>query len=518
MLAPLLLACSGGETTSTPDPTDVASTDAPADTAHSGDSSTPDSCSVVPMKPSVAVTTGPLVPTDRLLTVTLDVAATVAALCTADDDPAEQHLVESSSAATTHELRFAGLLPDTTYTCRVAATCPVAESGPIEVSFDTGPSPHFPRLQVTVEDPKLGMKGWWTVLPYLPRGCAETPRYLVMYDGEGRARWWYRLPRNLWIDVEALIHPEDNLLVWGGGTSNAGRPHGVDLWKGDAFVADFEGWADHVFTHDGKRLPDGRLLMLDERMMGVGPMAYKGFGIMVLDPGGPGITIDLDSQRYVDEGWLENPLVFNDPYHANWVDLVDDVIYLSLCNDHSLMSFDAATGDVRWKVEAGAGWTVLDADGNVLGDDALPQCTHGNEVLGPDDLLVYDNGQERHYSRVGRWKIDGPNKTATMLSSWTEPGWYEHVLGDVDLMGDRLLITKSQSACTELPDHTMSIVEVDQASGKVASRITFPDPFDTSYRSERYDGCALMASLKACPALAERADALASILGQPSAR
>ena len=56
------------------------------------------------------------------------------------------------------------------------------------------------------------------------------------------------------------------------------------------------------------------------------------------------------------------------------------------------------------------------------------------------------------------------------------------------------------------------MLEVDRATGAVASRTTLPDG---GYRAERYDGCALFDSVRACPALAARDAALRPLLAPP---
>ena len=96
--------------------------------------------------------------------------------------------------------------------------------------------------------------------------------------------------------------------------------------------------------------------------------------------------------------------------------------------------------------------------------------------------------------------------TAQRLWLWTESGWYEPYFGDVDpLPGDRALIMKATMFGPS------EIVEVDRATGSVASRLTFADG-GFAYRADRYDGCALFDSVRHCPALAERHAQVAPLL------
>lgn len=459
---------------------------------------------------------------DAQISLHLTEEAAVAVLCTSDEDPADQHLVESGVASRTHSLRVQGLRPEEPYTCRAAPTCPVMGDYPIELSFTTGAPPSLPRLEVTV-DPALGMTGYWTLLPYEGGGGCGGTSHLAIYDADGVPRWWYRLPQGAFVDVEALWHPEDRTIVWGGGWLREGAARVVDLWEGDTYVT--PSWPRSVYHHDAKRLPDGRILTLEEADDRWGPYyEWTGFAIRAHDPATGTLSLDVHSQRYVDEGWLRfagGAWWDTDPYHANWMDLYEDpvegdVLYVSLCNDRSILALDAATGDVRWKLDAFGGWTALDPTGAPAPERfALPQCAHGLEVLGRDVLLVYDNGADRSFSQVTELHVDAAAREVRVGWQWWEPGWHEGSLGDVDDLGNgRVLVTMGHPECwSESPGDRSAVVEVDRATGRVASRLELPDPDGVLYRAERYDGCALFSSVEACPALGDRARELGAWVG-----
>jgi hypothetical protein len=466
---------------------------------------------------SVEVEDGPT-EVDRVLVVELGEAAPVAARCTSGDDPQERHLVESAGAGTRHELRFQGLAADTVYECEVSAL-PSGRAAVVELTTGA-PRVEFPRLEVE-RDAALEMTGDYTLTQWIDGACNwETGGWLVIFDADGAPRWWYRLNPGVWVDVESLYDPADGTILWGGGDDHEyGAPTVVDLWDGDVERVRFPGWENTRFTHDAKRLPDGTVLMLDNRNITDGETQWKGFGVGRYDLDADERIYDLGSQRYFDEGVLGPPRGDHDPYHVNWVDWVagpdDDRIYLSLCSDWSILSLDADSGDVRWKLARGEGWTVVDAAGQDLGEGALPQCQHGNELVGDDHLLVYDNGQSRDHSQVVEWRIDAAAHRAVRTWSWTEPGWHEGTLGDVDdLGGGRVLVTQAHPECwTDTPGDRSAIVEVDRASGRVAHRLTFPRTQDTNYRAQRIDGCDLFSDVRTCPARAERERELARQLG-----
>ena len=286
----------------------------------------------------------------------------------------------------------------------------------------------------------------------------------------------------------------------------------VDLWNQELYAFAPLGWEQDRFHHDAKRLDDGRLITLEAQLNtdGVGGV-WDGFGIKVHDPTTGVVELDIHSQRYVDEGVLDTAGGFDfNPYHANWMDLKDDgaggsTLYVSLCFDQTILALDGVSGDVKWHLGTGKGWTVQDASGAALTEDALPQCQHGLEVLSPNHLLVYDNGQDRDSSQAQEWTIDPVSKTATREWMWTEAGWSEPFLGDIDLLdGDRVFLTMATFFGNS------ELVEVDRATGGVASRMELLGGY--TYRAERYLGCDLFHDIDACEDLATRHEAVASLL------
>jgi len=458
----VLLACSGdGDEGKADVPADTdadadvdADTDADADadtdldTGATGDTALAlGTCEADPQVTSFAITAG-LFGNAVQLDVALDAPAPVVARCVMDSDPAAVFFVESAEELADHELRMTGLLGDQAYTCTAAPDCPLRTAGPAVATHTIGPPlSALRRLDVEV-DPTLGMTGVWTMATFQPSTFGGLA-YIVIWDDEGRVRWWHPLPPGVTLDYEALYDPERDEIVWGGGESPHGRVRIVDLWNQELYAFMPPGWQQDRFHHDAKRLEDGRLITLEATQNTDGRGAvWDGFGIKVHDQVTGLVELDIDSQRYVDEGVLDTAGGFDfDPYHANWIDLKDDglggsTLYVSLCFDQTILALDGVTGDVEWHLGVGKGWTVQDAAGVPLPDDALPQCQHGLEVLGPNHLLVYDNGQDRERSEAQEWTIDPVTRTATRHWSWTEAGWNEPFLGDIDLLeGDRVFLT-----------------------------------------------------------------------------
>jgi hypothetical protein len=314
----------------------------------------------------------------------------------------------------------------------------------------------------------------------------------------------------MWFEVKYDVVAKD--FVWGGGMSENGRPHVLDFWNGVTYVWAPPGWQDVEFHHDGKRLDDGRIMTLEIRDNHVGNTHWDGFGLRVHDPATGAVDFDFDSQVLVDAGQLAPPGGFDqDPWHANWMDWKETAsgpeAFVSLCLSWQMLALDGTDGSLKWLLGRNLGWTVLDETGHDIGEDALPECQHGLEVNGDGDtFLVYDNGQDRANSTAEEWQIDATNRVATRLWTWSEPGWQEDYIGDIDyLPNDRILVTEAaQFGVAE-------IAEVDRATGAVASRMTWSNG-GLIYRAERYDGCDLFTSAKYCDAIATRYAEVAQLL------
>ncbi len=488
--------------------------DTDADTDVTG--STGDTAVAEPCAPDAALTVtasaaeGPL-PNQLELSVTTSAAATVAALCVSDVDPSDAHLVEGTTPGTTHALRFLGLLSATDYTCTVNATCPTNGQPAVEVSHRTGAPPvRFPIFDLDV-DPKLGRTGHYLMAPWQERVWMNT--YVVVWGPDGKARWWWRTEDGVAVDIEALLDRGTTQIVYGGGDHPLGAPTVVDLWDGLTYRAALPQWGIDRYSHDTKRLADGRILSLQYVPNTDGRATWFGFGVRVHDQATGVIDFELDSQRFVDDGTLPPSTPNADPYHANWVDYLDQgsgpVLYVSLYGSQQIWALDGLTGDPLWRLGRNLGWTVLDEQGDPMPQSELPQGQHGCEVRG-DELWVYDNGVQRFRSRAEKWRIDPVAMTAQRTWMWTEPGWYEPILGDIDDLGNgRAFVTKATIGTVLQPT---DMVEIDMATNRVAARWTTPDPLNTGYRSEIYDGCDLFANVSTCEALADRAAVLEPLL------
>ncbi len=447
----------------------------------------------------------------------LSAPAPAAVLCTGPE-PDEAHVVEATAASRSHELRVAGLLADTRYTCEAAALAPegIQAVHPFEVTTSPLTDDGLPELVAETLDPGAGRE---YVLLNHRIDCKPTGERLIVVDREGRIRWHGHADPRAGPSLEFAHHegPDgEDWFTWGGGwTPNpAGRPRQLELFGGAERYDSIEAIGEELdqrFHHDGKELDDGRFLTLEEPWVRNGDRRFRGFGVRRLDPVSGTTDFAYDSQRGFDEGHL--PAGQGDVWHANWADIAtvgdEEVLYVSLCFLSQVVAIDVATGEWRWTFGPGGDFTLFDVSGEPLGADQFPQCQHGLQTTG-DRLLVYDNGWGRQYSRASEYALDESSGTATLLWAWTEDDWYEGTLGSVDwLPGGRVLVGMGHAEChSASPGDYTTVVEIDPRRNQKLWEARYARHEDMAYRADWADPCRLFANARYCDAVADRRAAL----------
>lgn len=159
--------------------------------------------------------------------------------------------------------------------------------------------------------------------------------------------------------------------LWGGGWTYDGRIEIVS-WDGTRqYKAGFSGSAGEYFHHEGRMLDDGTVLMLTGDTNTQGAQSWEGFQVWVADPVTDTASFRWDSQQGVNQGRLKTGS--GDVYHANWADVVDGVLYVSLCFSKEVLAVDPGTGEVLWKFGEDGDFEVRDPSGKLL-EDELPDC------------------------------------------------------------------------------------------------------------------------------------------------
>jgi hypothetical protein len=501
------------------EPPTVTDTDPPpvADTTDTGTVLTT-GCGVHPDQSVISVDASqPWQENEAQIVVDLKIPATVAVACTLVSDPTEVHLVESADVSAAHTLRVPGLLAGELYTCAAAPLCPEMARAPTVVSLATEPAPiFFPSVTTTTYgDPVTGY-----ALVNHTIDCDWAAQRLLVTDREGRVRWYHLTPPNVGPSVEFRYHGDDRF-VWGGGwgPNPLGRPRELDVYDHEIYdsAAAMPDVDVSAFHHDGKQLPDGRYLTLEQVPVDLiaGGGSFDGFRVRRIDPVTNTVDFTYDSQRAYDEGHL--PGGYGDVWHANWMDIVDDgvreVLYVSLCNLGWTVAIDVATGDWLWTFGAGGDFSLVNTLGQPISDFEFPQCEHGIEKT-PTGLLMYDNGAfGRGFSRASEYSLDEVGMVATLEWVWSEPEWFETTLGDVDqLANGHVWIGAGHAECfSSNPGDHSTILEIDPVAHEKVWELQYDNVRAMAYRADHAEGCALFSNTSQCPALADRLAALAPI-------
>lgn len=463
---------------------------------------------------------GPLL-LERALRVSLDGPADVWVACTSPDDPQERHLLESEAPADAHAFALRGLLADTAYRCVAHAACGGA---PAEATFTTDRPADLPVLTATHTPGEVVAKGY--LLFNEMRGCSpSSSTYAAMVDPDGRLRWVYEVGTDLVLDVDLQLQADGTVHIGGGwgifdeGQANRGVFRDVDL-SGQVVLERALPDYGLGFNHHSERLPDGTYLTLTGDRDTDGREAWNGVGVEQWSPT-LGVVFQWNTQALALAGELAPPgrldrLLLPSPYHANAVTFLDDALgpamWLSIYGTEELWRVDRATGERTHVFGAGGDFALSDVSGAPLPDREFPWVQHGPDHHPDGRVLLYDNGVGRPgggTSRVAEYLLDLRTNEATLLWSWTEPGWNATVVGDADwLPNGNVLVTQGFSVCAELlPNDVSEIVEL-RPPDTVVSRWTWPNAQWGVYRSERYDGCSVFHNARWCDDLAARWEAL----------
>lgn len=423
--------------------------------------------------------------------VEVDPPATAEVRCTLDGDPSEVHTVRAAESGAAHDLVIYGLLASATYDCALEV------EGTSETrTITTGPiAADFPSWTTTGETEGYTLLNHGTDLQW------SRQSKLLIVDPEGRLRWSYLVPYDA-ADLDAQYLGGGQILYGGG---YAAPPTVIDL-AGTMLLQAPPASSGFPYNHHAERIDTGEVVSLARAVNDDGVSEWWfGFVIDILDPTLATRTWTWDSQRGYDEGWLPAATpIERDAYHPNAVQVDGDDVYVNLREISQLVKLDRVTGAHLWTLGPSGDFTLLDETGAPAPLSDWFWMPHAPEKHG-DRILFYDNGVQRPggpYTRVMELAIDETALTAQVVWSYTEPGWFEPIWGDVDrLPSGRVLFVRAHSAITipALSYERTEIVEVDPATDTVGWRMSFHDLHDAGYRAERIDGCSLFANAKYCP-------------------
>jgi hypothetical protein len=421
-------------------------------------------------------------------------ATSIEVACVAGTEPEELHSM-TSPAATLHDIRLMGMLAATTYDCTVRA-----DGRAITTSQVTTPPLAIDTPWSIVESLPTRSFGAYTLFNLGESDNDNEPHQLVVVDPEGRVRW-AKLLSGEFPDCDATIH-DDGTLLYGGGQ---GIPPTLETLSGDVLFQAPERPFNERYHHHAERLPSGEFLTMtqaqDSAVVAGVSQTWDGFHIERIAPDGS-IRWSWASQSATDAGILPVPAVgADDPWHANSVAVdADAITYVNLRQKSWVLAI-APDGEVLWRLGPGGDFALVDGSGSPLPDSEWFWGAHAPEHHG-NRILFHDNGYRRpgsYTTRALELVIDPIGRTATPTWSWTEPGWYEPIWGDIDELptGTYLLARGHCGGCNK--NLRSEVVEMERATGEVVWRLRFDETRWGIYRAQRIDGCAMFHNARYCP-------------------
>jgi hypothetical protein len=371
----------------------------------------------------------------------------------------------TDGGGTDHELLVAGLAPGTRVRLLPSATGPGGTTTAPETLVDVPAlADDDPRPEVLVPaDPRSA--GGWTLLDVNRNGTGTLQVLLV--DPDGAVVWQYDPSRGEDVGAVDVQVTDAGAVLVAGSVPEGERPvelslDGVVRWEGPEQPR-FED--DGFMHHHTDPTPDGGHVYLEKDVRG----GRRGDRVVVRGPDG--------AARWSWSTWdhWEVPPTGEEWTHLNWVDLRDDVFYLSDQHSSRIWKIDRATGEPVWSLGAGGDFTLT--SGTWFAGQHAPE-------WGPDGRLwVYDNGRGSGRSRVVAYVLDEDARTATQDAEWdggAEWGWYTGYWGDVDVLPNGNLLVGAGN-----PD-ARRVMEVDPSTGDVVAALALPPPF-AFYRASRVD-------------------------------
>ena len=414
----------------------------------------------------------------RLVTITLTSPDVVRLEC--EDKEGELHRFESNEANTVHEIAVVGIRANRAYAC-------TASSGPLSTQFDfrTDDLPDWlPEVSTTGN-----MTGYLLTHHQVGRKGGETDAKVILYDGSGEVRWYYRLDRGP-TDLDVQHVPGVGVLFGGGYDV---QPTLVN-WLGETlFEAKPLGILGGDYHHHAGWVPGEGILALSRVADTFEGVAHEGFVVELLDPDSGELAWSWHSLTALQAGTLELDSDNADVFHANWVDFYGEEMWVELRNQNQIISVDRASGEVNWALGPGRDFGLIGDGGGPGHSDDWFFTSHGPDYR-DRELLLYDNGVGRMGGGGSRgliYFLDFDKMTARLIWEFEEEGWYEPIWGDADFVGeDQILLTRAHCPdCSKTGTGTSRFTLVGRESLEIDWELAFLGETDAAYRSEIIDSC-----------------------------
>jgi len=399
-----------------------------------------------------------------------------------------QFRVVDKTTATDHKVHVVGMHPQTAYKIKAVSTSATA-TGSAEGSFTTGMvPPNLPAAANVITSERDKMQPGWTLTNYQVGGSSNIssqPGIIVIVDEEGIPVWYY--VHGTTADQYGMTStdylPNGHVLV---GNASAEPAVEVDL-EGNIVWTGPTGGTPAASHHTGK-LMNGDYAIVRE--------SNATARVEELSPDDKVVwTWDLYD-------YIKPKTTAADWCHLNSVtfDEVNDFLYFN-CRFQGLFKVNRADKSILWQLGAAiddshSGDITYLPDNSVRFNDS-----HDPEIHSDGTILFYDNqgwmshtggeGNGSYHTRVVEYKLDEPNKTATLawefpgsfdVDAWYKNDWSTPIWGDADrLSNDDVLVTAGVRGAGT---HTR-LFEVTR-TGEVVWAIEWPEN-NGSYRADRIE-------------------------------
>ena len=406
-----------------------------------------------------------------------------------------------------HTLPILGLYSDTDnpVTFRFFGAGGVSRGEVLRTVKTDPPIAGLPEVTIQVQRPRA--KPGMNLVNYFGATGELLPMTPVFVDAAGDVRWYAAFERHevlgrLFYDVgpERLANGD---LFFGDG--NSGRIVSLDMLGNITGTWPIPGYGFH--HHVMEMTPDGNLLATVNKR-GIATVEDH---IIEIDRESAAIVQEWDLRQSLDAGrrtWSDNT---RDWFHANGLayDAAQDAIIVSgrvqgvvkLTRDNALVWILAP--HVDWGMAgnyvdlSSKLLTPLDRNGNPIADPSVLEgrqahedfdwawYPHAPELLPNGDLLLFDNGDNRHfqqgerYSRAVVYRIDESAMTVQQVWEYGRTrgnATYSRIVSDVDYHADEGTIVFMPGSAHDGTGPLGRVIEVDQSTGEVLLEFTVRAP------------------------------------------
>ena len=367
---------------------------------------------------------------------------------------------------TNHRVLVIGMTAETLYHLRaVSVTADAAQSASADQTYTTGtlPAP-IQACTVSVHDPDRARPGW-TLTNLLGDGVAGA----VAFNMEGEPVWYFIVPDTASPNMDiTLVDDASHVLI---GLTAVIEAMEVDLAGEVIWSGPLKSPARSAHHHYEKLANGNYLTLLREVQDSVS-----------------GDIIDMIAPDH-SPVWSWNafdhlPIGSGDWTHGNAAaaDLTNGWVYFSARNLNTVFKINMSNGAPIWALGAGGDFAA-----DPLATYPWTDKQHAPEILADGNVLIYDNGNTRGFTRVVEYELDTLLMTSELvwefpgdavgLDPWYTNQWHSLSRGDVDRLdnGNTLITATTVGRIFEVaPDKT------------VVWEMTLSDPtLAGTYKSER---------------------------------